>query len=414
MPAEGGARRRLCYDELIQSCLLARRRALWHRDATSRRTVATARSRSSERLAGRSHEDRHPLRRRVGARASRRTCSSSGRSRRSSASLARRGEPGRARARPSSTDVDRARAPRQVRPRLQHLRRHRRRRELEPPVISVARAVRHPVHRELELHDVALPAQARRERAARARRPADSALRDSCAAASRLPSVGFPAICKPAAEDASLGVEQRSVVRTTRALAERVDAMLERWDEVLVQRYVDGREVNVGILGDTVLPDRRRSTSARCRAACGASSRISRSGRRAATRTSAPRRVARRDLPAEARRPKFGASRSARGSSVGGIGYGRVDMRIDARGQPWILEVNANPDIAPDAGLARMARVAGIEYSALMRTICELGARPRSRRAVRPRTSGRSRSGSPASPARRRSATGVRSLRRSR
>jgi hypothetical protein len=57
---------------------------------------------------------------------------------------------------------------------------------------------------------------------------------------------------------------------------------------------------------------------------------------------------------------------------VGGCGYGRVDMRIDANGQPWILEVNANPDIAPDAGLARMARVAGTEYGPLIRNICEL------------------------------------------
>ena len=53
-------------------------------------------------------------------------------------------------------------------------------------------------------------------------------------------------------------------------------------------------------------------------------------------------------------------------------------MRIDQTGQPWILEVNANPDIAPDAGLARMARVAGIEYPALIREICEL-ARARAR-----------------------------------
>jgi D-Ala-D-Ala ligase-like protein len=58
---------------------------------------------------------------------------------------------------------------------------------------------------------------------------------------------------------------------------------------------------------------------------------------------------------------------------VGGSGDGRVDMRVDERGRPWILEVNANPDLAPDAGLARMARVAGIEYGALVRQVCELG-----------------------------------------
>jgi hypothetical protein len=48
-------------------------------------------------------------------------------------------------------------------------------------------------------------------------------------------------------------------------------------------------------------------------------------------------------------------------------------MRIDSEGRPWILEVNANPDIAPDAGMARMAGVAGMPYSALIRDICQLG-----------------------------------------
>ena len=56
---------------------------------------------------------------------------------------------------------------------------------------------------------------------------------------------------------------------------------------------------------------------------------------------------------------------------VGGEGYGRVDLRIDEAGRPWILEVNANPDISPDAGLARMAGVAGIDYPTLIRRICE-------------------------------------------
>ena len=186
-----------------------------------------------------------------------------------------------------------------------------------------------------------------------------------------IPSVGFPAICKPAAEDASIGVEQRSVVRTSRALAERVGAMLERWDEVLVQRYVEGREVNVGILGDATLPIAEidfghmpkgmwRIVTYRSKWETGSDEDLG----------SAPLCPAR--LPAgvatQLRRVAVAAWRF-----VGGAGYGRVDMRIDQDGRPWILEVNANPDIAPDAGLARMARVAGIEYGALVRQVCELG-----------------------------------------
>jgi D-alanine-D-alanine ligase len=192
-----------------------------------------------------------------------------------------------------------------------------------------------------------------------------------------LPAVGFPAICKPAAEDASIGVEQRSVVRTTRALALRVEAMLERWDEILVQRYVDGRELNVGILGDTALPIAEidfggmprglwRIVSYRSKWECGSDEDLG----------GVPRCPA--DLPTElageARRVALAAWRA-----LGGHGYGRVDMRIDAAGRPWILEVNANPDFAPDAGLARMARAAGIEYPALVRAVCELAlARARS------------------------------------
>jgi D-alanine-D-alanine ligase len=57
---------------------------------------------------------------------------------------------------------------------------------------------------------------------------------------------------------------------------------------------------------------------------------------------------------------------------VGGEGYGRADFRIDQSGRPWLLEVNANPDISPNAGLARMAGVVAMDYSALIRRICDL------------------------------------------
>ncbi len=56
---------------------------------------------------------------------------------------------------------------------------------------------------------------------------------------------------------------------------------------------------------------------------------------------------------------------------VSGRGYGRVDLRIDESMRPWILEVNANPDFAPTAGLARMARTAGIDYAEMVRVVCE-------------------------------------------
>src|SRR5205085_73617 len=163
---------------------------------------------------------------------------------------------------------------------------------------------------------------------------------------SAIPSVGSPAICKPAAEDASIGVEQRSVVRTSRELAERVSSMLERWDEVLVQRYIQGREVNVGIVGDAVLPIAEidfgrmpkgmwRIVTYRSKWETGSDEDLG----------SAPRCPAR--LPAavatQLRRVAVAAWRL-----VGGSGYGRVDMRVDERGRPWILEVNANPDLAPD------------------------------------------------------------------
>jgi len=55
--------------------------------------------------------------------------------------------------------------------------------------------------------------------------------------------------------------------------------------------------------------------------------------------------------------------------AISGRDYVRVDMRVDAAGEPYILEVNPNPCIAPVAGVARAAGVAGWSYDEFIRRI---------------------------------------------
>src|SRR5262249_44060669 len=57
--------------------------------------------------------------------------------------------------------------------------------------------------------------------------------------------------------------------------------------------------------------------------------------------------------------------------AVGGNGYGRVDIRLDQAGLPWILEVNPNPDISDDAGLSAMAHARGWSYPELVMRIVD-------------------------------------------
>jgi D-alanine-D-alanine ligase len=52
-------------------------------------------------------------------------------------------------------------------------------------------------------------------------------------------------------------------------------------------------------------------------------------------------------------------------------GYERVDFRVDGAGRPWILEVNANPCLSPDAGLAAAVEHSGMGYDRMIEAIVD-------------------------------------------
>jgi len=189
--------------------------------------------------------------------------------------------------------------------------------------------------------------------------------------AERLPAdFPLPAIVKPAAEDASVGIDQGSVVTTRRAMRARVALLASQYDRVMVQQYIGGREIAVGIVGSHVLPMSEidfsqmppghwpiLSFDAKWTTGCAED---------AGSRPVCPAKL----HPALARRIR--AAAVAAWQAVRGYGYGRVDMRVDATGQAWVLEVNPDPDISDDAGLSRMAQAAGWSYDDLVLRIADL------------------------------------------
>ncbi len=57
-------------------------------------------------------------------------------------------------------------------------------------------------------------------------------------------------------------------------------------------------------------------------------------------------------------------------------GYARVDFRVDGNGVPWVLEINANPCLSPDAGFAAALDFAGIEYTVAIDAILQDALKP--------------------------------------
>jgi D-alanine-D-alanine ligase len=204
-----------------------------------------------------------------------------------------------------------------------------------------------------------------------------------------LDALDYPWFVKLAHEDASVGITEANLVATPAALRKRAgELMAEHKQAVLAERYIDGRELNVTLIGNggelrvlplheidfTAMPaDRPRIVSY---AAKWEESHVDYAGTK--------------PVPLRNASPAFVAAveAAARGAwhALDLRDSGRIDLRVDAADTPWVIDVNPNPDISPDAGVARAARIAGLSYPALIAQIADVAHRRIVAQIKRPRS----------------------------
>lgn len=176
-----------------------------------------------------------------------------------------------------------------------------------------------------------------------------------------------PVIVKPEAEDASLGIEQASVVITEANLAARIDWVRSRYGpRVLLESYLPGPEYNLGVLA---LPEPAALPVAEVvyQVESGTWPILTYGAKWA--EGSAEDRASPIRCPAQIEQDLAGRLSDlavAAFRATGCADYVRVDFRLDDRGEPMILEVNPNPDIGPSAGWARALRASDRDYAATL------------------------------------------------
>ncbi|HEV7509031.1 MAG TPA: ATP-grasp domain-containing protein [Thermoanaerobaculia bacterium] len=183
----------------------------------------------------------------------------------------------------------------------------------------------------------------------------------------------MPLFVKPLTADASIGIDGDSLVRDTTSLMKRVIAIHEKIkDSALVEEYIEGRELYVGVLGNreplalppvevdfTGFPEgepRILGTKAKWK-------------KNSAEYKGTKSVMA--DLPDELRaRLQKTAIEAYRAVRV--RDYGRVDLRLTETGDIYVIEVNASCYLEKDSEFSMAAQAGGIEFPDLVERIVEL------------------------------------------
>ena len=173
----------------------------------------------------------------------------------------------------------------------------------------------------------------------------------------------FPVIAKPRFEDASIGIDQDSIFEDDRQLRRGIQPLYARHGSLLVEEYIEGREFNVSLFGypsPQVLPLAEIYFSSFPHNLYPIVGYRAKWDRSCFEYTHTPRIFPEGIQPALANEIAKTALDCFR--LFGLRDYGRVDMRVNPHDKPYVLEVNANPCLSPDAGMASSLARIGMNY----------------------------------------------------
>ncbi len=180
--------------------------------------------------------------------------------------------------------------------------------------------------------------------------------------------LNYPVIAKLLNEDASIGISENSVVNDFNSLRKRLSYLFDSYkQDVIIEEYIKGRELNVSILGGEVLPiSEIRFDGLPDGLPKIVTYEAKWSQDSVYFNNTKPKCPAKLD---DAIRQKVERTALESYYAMECRDYARVDIRLDKKGTPYVIEVNPNPDVSPDAGFVRSAAAAGYSYDKLLFTL---------------------------------------------